>query len=240
MTYLPPYKIFALGDSALTIDFGNIIDDKLNDTVISVLKKLQKRPVDGITEAVPAYSSLTLYYNVIDLRNKIPEEQTVFDWMKYKLQNFLLQDTQNFQQEKRLVEIPVCYEKEFAPDIESTAFYLKLSTEEIINIHTSKTYRVYMLGFLPGFAYLGEVDEKIVIPRKLQPIPVSEGSVGIAGKQTGVYSLNSPGGWQIIGRTPQKLFDKEKAEPVLLRSGDSVQFYSITKNEFENIKSRNA
>jgi inhibitor of KinA len=240
MINLPPYKIFSLGDSALTIDFGNIIDDNLNDLVISVFKKIQKQPIEGLTEAVPAYSSLTIYYNVVDLRKNIPEEQTVFDWMKNEVQKFLLQETENYQQEKRLIKIPVCYEPEFAIDIETAAAYLKLSTEEIIRIHTSKTYRVYMLGFLPGFAYMGEVDEKIVIPRKLQPIPVIEGSVGIAGKQTGAYSLNSPGGWQIIGRTPEKLFDKEKAEPVLLRSGDTVQFYSITKNEFENIKSRNS
>lgn len=239
MTDLPPYKIFALGDSALTIDFGNIIDNKLNDTVISFFKKLQEQPIEGITEAVPAYSSLTIYYNVVDLRKNIPEEQTVFDRMKNELLNFLIEETENYQQKKRSIKIPVCYEPEFAIDIETASSYLKLSTEEIIRIHTSKIYRVYMLGFLPGFAYMGEVDEKIVIPRKLQPIPVIEGSVGIAGKQTGAYSLNSPGGWQIIGRTPEKLFDKEKADPVLLRSGDSVQFYSITKDEFENIKSGN-
>jgi inhibitor of KinA len=240
MINLPPYRIFSLGDSALTIDFGNIIDDKLNDIVISFFKKLQDQPIEGITETVPAYSSMTVYYNIVDLRKNIPEEQTVFDWMKNEVQKFLMQETENYQQEKRLVKIPVCYEPEFAIDMEAATSYIKLSTEEIIRIHTSKTYRVYMLGFLPGFAYMGEVDEKIVIPRKLQPVSVSEGSVGIAGKQTGAYSLNSPGGWQIIGRTPHKLFDKEKAEPVLLRSGDSVQFYSITKNEFENIKSRNS
>jgi inhibitor of KinA len=240
MIHLPPYKIFALGDSAFTIDFGNIIDDTLNDVVISIFKKLRDQPIEGITEAVPAYSSLTIYYNVVDLRIKIPAEQTVFDWMKNKVQQLLQQKIEDHQHENRIIKIPVCYNKEFAPDLESATSYLKISSEEIIRIHTSKTYRVYMLGFLPGFAYMGEVDEKIVIPRKLQPVPVSEGSVGIAGKQTGAYSLNSPGGWQIIGRTPQKLFDKEKSEPVLLRSGDSVQFYSITKDEFENIKSRNS
>ena len=240
MTHLPSYKIFALGDSALTIDFGNIIDNKLNDLVISLFKKLQHQPPEGITETVPAYSSLTIYYDLIAIRKNIPEDQTVFDRMKNEVQKFLQQETKDYQHEKRTMNIPVCYEKEFAPDLESSSSYLKISTEEIIRIHTSKTYRVYMLGFLPGFAYMGEVDEKIVIPRKLQPVSVSEGSVGIAGKQTGAYSLNSPGGWQIIGRTPEKLFDKGKTEPVLLRSGDHVRFISITKDEFENIKSRNS
>lgn len=101
-------------------------------------------------------------------------------------------------------------------------------------------YRVYMLGFLPGFAYMGLIDEKIVSPRKQYPAPVEAGSVGIAGKQTGIYPFKSPGGWQIIGRTPLTLFDKEKPNPVLFKSGDNVKFYSITKDEFEDIKNRNA
>jgi inhibitor of KinA len=107
-------------------------------------------------------------------------------------------------------------------------------------LHTSTIYRVYMLGFLPGFAYMGLVDEKISSSRKQNPVTVEAGSIGIAGKQTGIYPLRSPGGWQIIGRTPLKLFDKEKINPVLFKSGDQVQFYSITKDEFEDIKSGNA
>ena len=116
----------------------------------------------------------------------------------------------------------------------------KISVEEIIHLHASTTYRVYMLGFLPGFAYMGMVDEKIATPRKQFPAPVEAGSIGIAGRQTGIYPLNSPGGWQIIGRTPLKLFDKEKNDPTLFKTGDTVQFYSITKDEFENSKSGNA
>ena len=115
-----------------------------------------------------------------------------------------------------------------------------ISIEEIIQLHSSATYRVYMLGFLPGFTYMGLVDEKISSPRKQQPTPVEAGSVGIAGRQTGIYPLRSPGGWQIIGRTPWNLFEKEQVNPVSFKSGDHVQFYSISKDEFEDIQGGNA
>jgi inhibitor of KinA len=233
------YKIFASGDAALTIDFGNIINTEINDRVISLFKNLQRHPLEGMTEAVPSYSSLTIYYDTIAIREKTPKDKTVFEWMKNQAQQFLQKETGVYPKENRVIKIPVCYEKEFAPDLEAVSSQLNISADEIINIHLSKTYRVYMLGFLPGFAYMGEVDDRIILPRKPQPVPVVAGSVGITGKQTGIYPLISPGGWQIIGRTPEKLFDKEKAEPVLLRSGDNVQFYSISKDEFENIKSRN-
>jgi inhibitor of KinA len=134
----------------------------------------------------------------------------------------------------RIVDIPVCYEEKFAPDIEQLAKEKNISVEEVIRIHSSKQYRVYMLGFLPGFSYMGEGDEKISISRKSQPVMVAAGSIGIAGRQTGIYPLTSPGGWQIIGRTPLKLFDAKRKESTLLKAGDIVQFISISKNEFES------
>ncbi len=109
-----------------------------------------------------------------------------------------------------------------------------LSKEELITLHTQKIYNVFMIGFLPGFAYMGEVDERIAMPRKQQPNIVAAGSVGIAGKQTGIYPLISPGGWHVIGRTPLKLFDAKREEPILLRAEDTIQFYSISKAEYEN------
>ncbi len=240
MTNLPDYKIFPLGDSALTIDFGNIISDPVNDTVISLFKKLHQNPPEGMVEALPAYSSLTIYYDLLSLRKKVPEEEAVFGWMKNEMLQLLQQKNEIDQTAEKLVSIPVCYEKEFAPDIQWASVQLKISVEEIIRIHTSKTYRVYMLGFLPGFAYMGEVDDAIALPRKSQPIQVEAGSVGIAGKQTGVYPFKSPGGWQIIGRTPINMFNKDEKELTALKASDHVKFYSISKDEFENIKSRNS
>jgi inhibitor of KinA len=232
MPGLPKHKIFAISDSALTIDFGNFIDESINQQVISLFRQLQDSPVTGMIEAVPAYSSLTIYYDLFQLRKSIPAGTTVYDWMSGQLQEKLEPPSAITKEETRLITIPVCYDIEFAPDIEALASQKNIAVEEVIHIHSSGKYRVYMLGFLPGFCYLGEVDEKIVVGRKPQPQPVAAGSVGIAGRQTGIYPLASPGGWQIIGRTPLKLFDAQKEQPALLMAGDRIRFTSITKNEF--------
>lgn len=231
-----PYRFFSLGDSAITVDFGNCINETINNEVIRRFNQLQQDPLPGMIEAVPAYCSLTIHYDVLALKNKSTEGQNVFEWVQQQLLEKLLQPIEYKEEKERLLEIPVCYEKEFALDIKQVAAIKNISIEEVIHIHTSKSYKVFMLGFLPGFSYMGEVDEKIAVPRKPQPVNIAAGSVGIAGKQTGIYPMASPGGWQIIGQTPLKLFDVEKVEPTLLRAGDVVQFYSISKKEFEEIK----
>ena len=240
MDKLPPYKIFPLGDAGLVIDFGNIIDESINKRVHAVFYQLQKDPIPGMIEAVPAYSSLTIYYDVLFIRKKISGQKIAFEWVCEKIKEYLSRERIEVEYSGTLIRIPVCYEKEYGTDLDFIALLNRITIDEIIHLHTSTIYRVYMLGFLPGFAYMGMVDEKIATPRKQFPAPVDAGSIGIAGRQTGIYPLKSPGGWQIIGRTPLNLFDKEKENPTLFRSGDSVQFYSITKDEFENIKSRNA
>lgn len=191
-------------------------------------------------EAVPAYCSITIYYDVLLIRNKLSKQLTAFEWVSDKIKEYLFVEKNEIEAEEPLINIPVCYDKEYGPDLDFVALKNSISIEEIIQRHTAITYRVYMLGFLPGFAYMGLIDERIVSPRKQYPAPVEAGSVGIAGKQTGIYPFKSPGGWQIIGRTPLSLFDKEKTNPVLFKSGDNVKFYSITKDEFEDIKNRNA
>ena len=231
-----PYRIFPLGESAITIDFGNCIDEAVNNEVIARFNQLQQQPLPGMTEAVPAYSSLTVYYDIMVLKRKIPTHQTVYEWMRTQLEERLREPVQQNQTEERLINIPVCYEEEFAMDIQYLATTKKISVDEVIQIHTATPYRVYLLGFMPGFADMGELDEKIAMPRKPQPVNILPGSVGIAGRQTGIYPLASPGGWQIIGRTPLKLFDVGREEPTLLREGDKVQFYSITTNDFYEIQ----
>ena len=231
-----PYRIFPLGDAAITVDFGNCIDESINQEVIARFNQLQQQPLPGMTEAVPAYSSLTVYYHMMAIKKKIPLHQTVYEWMRQKLEERLEQPVQQDQITGRLLNIPVCYDEEFAWDIQHLAAAKNISVEEVIQIHTAKQYKVYMLGFLPGFPYMGEIDEKIALPRKPQPVNIVAGSVGIAGKQTGIYPLSSPGGWQIIGRTALKLFNVDKEEPTLLREGDMVQFYSITTNDFYEIQ----
>jgi inhibitor of KinA len=229
------YHIFSLGDNALTIDYGNKIDENVNKEVIARTKQLKENLTD-IIEVVPAYSSLTIFFDLVKLKKQTPKDKLVYDHLKEKAEFLLQQPLQQEEKEERLTKIPVSYEPEFATDIHAVALANNITIEEVVELHLSKVYRVFMLGFLPGFSYLGEVDEKIAIPRKPKPQPVAQGSVGIAGKQTGIYPLASPGGWQIIGRTPLKLFDPGIALPALLRAGDSVQFFSITKNDYYEIQ----
>jgi KipI family sensor histidine kinase inhibitor len=138
----------------------------------------------------------------------------------------------------RSFHIPVCYEKEYAPDLEWVASEKGLSAAEVIELHCAVVYRVYMVGFLPGFSYMGSVDQRLELPRKPLPVNVVAGGVGLTGRQTGIYPLNSPGGWQIIGRTPIKLFDAGTNPPVRLQSGDRVQFYPVSGAEFRDLSGR--
>ena len=234
MNQLLSYRIFPLGDSALTIDFGNVIDVTINKEVFNRFNELKNNPVPGTIEILPAYSALTVYYNIMELKKTVPAGITVADWMKGQLEKRLGEPAKDYPGEQQHIRIPVCYENEFAPDMWFVMNEKNITADELIEIHTSVSYRVYMLGFLPGFAYMGEVDERIVMPRKMQPQSVPTGSIGIAGKQTGIYPLASPGGWQIIGKTPLRLFDAKKEKPALLNAGDTVQFYPISKNEFAN------
>jgi inhibitor of KinA len=232
-----PYKIFFIGDSAATIDFGNLIDEEINKKVISLFDHLSRHPVEGIIEAIPAYSSLTIYYDTLLLRKNISPQKKVFESIRNELHKLMRSQYADDYTKGSFFRIPVCYENEFGIDLKFIADQKNISQEQIIQMHVSRSYRVYMLGFLPGFAYMGQVDEQIAIPRKPQPRPILAGSVGIAGTQTGIYPLNSPGGWQIIGRTPLKMFDKAKEEPCLVKAGDQVQFYSITRDEFKDYQS---
>lgn len=225
------YRIFPLGDNALTIDFGNCIDEDINREILKRFEFLRENPIPGMLEAVPAYSSLTIYYNVMALRKSVPEGKTVFELMKEQAEK-IMEEPVLPSHSPVIHSIPVCYDEMFAPDLPSLLTRKNISKEEAISIYLSRTYRVYMLGFLPGFSYMGQVDERIMMPRKPQPSMVPAGSIGIAGRQTGIYPLATQGGWQIIGRTPLRLFDSTKENPVMLNAGDMVQFTSISKNEF--------
>jgi len=230
-----PYSVFPLGDSALTIDFGNIINEDINQKVLRIFHHLKSLADETIIDLVPAYSSLTIYYDVASFNSP---EQTTFETMADRLEKLFSKAANINEQKTNFFEIPVCYSKKFAIDIEYLSEQNKIPVEEIIHIHTSKIYKVYMLGFLPGFTYMGEVDDLIAIERKPVPVKLFAGAVGIAGKQTGIYPMESPGGWQIIGRTPVKVFNKEDCYPVLFQPGDEVKFYTITEHEFENYQAR--
>ena len=189
-----------------------------------------------------AYSSVTVLYDIVTVR-KSNTALSAFEQVAEKLHEAINFATMVTKPRQSVHSIPVCYDEDLGTDLQSLAALKQLSVNDIIGIHTAGTYKVYMLGFLPGFAYMGELDERLSAPRKPQPEPVEGGSVGIVNFQTGIYPLNSPGGWHIIGRTPVKLFEKDAADPVLFHAGDEVRFYAIDRNEYEkqktNIEVRN-
>ncbi len=226
------YSIYPLGDAALTIQFNGGISEKINDEVLARFEQLKKNPFPGFIEALPAYASLTVFYDpVAPMNNHIPVT-TVYERIKDHITRILQTPAGIPATEKRLIRVPVCYAPVFAPDLETFAKFKNLAAEELIRLHYSGSYRVYMLGFLPGFPYMASVNEKIAAPRKKQPVLVEAGSVGIAGTQTGIYPFASPGGWQIIGRTPLRLFRTDQTDPALFRPGDHVTFYPISEKEF--------
>jgi inhibitor of KinA len=231
------YKIFPLGDAAVTIDMGNSISEALNQKALAMQQWLLACPFEGLKDCLVAYSSLTVLYNPGIIKKYYQPPNTVFAWVADRLQQAFEKAIETEQEVRELIRIPVCYDELYGTDLAALAQQKQLSTQDVVNIHTASIYNVYMIGFLPGFSYMGEVNEKIALPRKQHPTPVMAGSVGIAGSQTGIYPLNSPGGWQIVGRTPLKLFDPFVPEPVKLQAGDRVQFYTITKHEFDEYSS---
>jgi inhibitor of KinA len=238
MHHYHPYTIFPLGDSALTVDFGNLIDEETNRKALRLFHQLKNERHPWITDLIPGYSSLTIYYNLYELYHHKQADKSAFETMAEMIETLASKKPADDQISRRTMEVPVCYDESFATDLQELADANGLEPSEVIELHTARTYRIYMIGFLPGFAYMGEVDERIVMPRRTVPRTVAPGSVGIAGKQTGIYPLQSPGGWNIIGKTPLKLFDRELPDPVLFQPGDEIKFFSISKNEFAHYQSR--
>ncbi len=219
------FTIFPLGDNALTISFGNIISPKTNDQVFQLAEFIEKNRFAGFIETVPAYSSLSIFFSIPEVRKNYQTFKTSFEFVKNFVETSLEKVSDVKPTKPRLIEIPMSFEKNVALDLEELSEHKHLSIQQVIEIFTSKTYRVFMLGFLPGFAYMGEVDKRIATPRKQTPrLKVPKGSVGIAGNQTGIYPLESPGGWNIIGKTELEMFTRNEESPTLLQPADLVKF----------------
>jgi inhibitor of KinA len=233
------YEMLPLGDSAVIIRLGSGIDTAINRIVMNLCHALEERPFAGLIECVPSFVSVTIHYDpLLVKRSRAGAEHhhaTIFETVCARVQTYLSKEQLcASEQPARTIEIPVCYGGKYGPDLRFVAELNGLSEEDVIAIHSDGSYLVHMLGFAPGFPYLGGMSERIAAPRHQTPRTIiPEGSVGIAGKQTGVYSVATPGGWQLIGRTPLALFRPQEEIPSLLRPGDSVRFKPITEQQYK-------
>lgn len=222
--------ISPVGDRAISIDFGQVIDPKINRHIRQTIERIKELQLEGIIELVPTYCALLVEYDAMlysysDICNII--EPTLEEGMT---------DTTN--ELLTVVEVPTVYGGDFGPDLSFVASHNHLSEDEVVSIHSGTDYLVYMLGFISGFTYLGGMDPRIATPRLSSPRTlIPAGSVGIAGEQTGTYPSDSPGGWQIIGCTPVTMYDMSKKQAALLRAGDYVRYVPIDDTEFYRIKS---
>ncbi|MHB8091804.1 MAG: 5-oxoprolinase subunit PxpB [Syntrophales bacterium] len=218
------------GDRALLVDYGEGIDLSVSEKVLAISSLLRRNLPQGVQAVVPAYRSFAILYDPL---------LTEPDILKREICSIENSPNNALRPETQVVSIPVCYGDELGPDINIVSSFTGLKPEEIIHIHSSREYPVYMIGFTPGFCYLGGMDERLRTPRRETPrVSIPAGSVGIAEMQTGMYPVESPGGWQIIGKTPLRLFAPERENPFLYKAGDRIHFEPISRNEFEHLYQR--
>jgi inhibitor of KinA len=220
-------RIVAAGDSALIVEFEEKIDPAVNRRVIALAAALQSPAIAGVRDIVPTFRSVAVYFDPL---------RTNYDHLLAHIEREARREVGDAAASRPPIAIPVCYGGELGPDLPNVAAFGRMSEREVIALHSSVAYRVFMLGFVAGFAYMGIVDARIAAPRHSTPrVRVPLGSVGIAGVQTGIYPAETPGGWQLIGRTPVKPFDAARVDPFLMKAGDSVRFTPIDRTEYDRL-----
>jgi inhibitor of KinA len=236
-------EIIPLGDSALVVRVREQFEDAPEatlDEVLRVFQLLQRAAIPGVIELAPAYTSVAVFFDPVAIAKASGTSDDVFDWVASRIRGIVAAGANRGRKRRsrsRRVEIPVCYDSEFAPDIDDVARHTQLPAAEIVNLHSTGEYRVACIGFVPGFTFLAGLPKNLATPRRDVPRKeIPPGSVGIGGTQTGIYPLRSPGGWNLIGRTPLKFFDPSKNPPTLLCPGDRVRFRAITPEEFESLR----
>lgn len=225
-------RFLLTGDTSLTVEFGNKISTSINAQIRAFNIALANSGIPGIVETVPTYRSLTVHYD---------PGVILYAPLVQKLQGLMGQLDQIQIPPSEVLEIPVLYGGEMGPDLDFVSEHSGKTPEEVVQIHTSTEYLIYMLGFTPGFTYLGGLSDQIATPRLKTPrVKIPAGSVGIAGSQTGVYPIDSPGGWQLIGRTPVRMYDPGRETPILPQAGQYIKFRSIDQQEYDQIAAQEA
>ncbi len=234
-----------LGEAAVLVEMGKAIEPAVHCRVKALADYLDQNPFPGMIEYVAAFTSVTVFYDPVAVKLSCAncsgeDKRTAFETVVAILRDLIAGQGSVPENEPKVVEIPVCYGGEFGPDLEYVAEHNKLSTEEVVSIHSGGRYLVYMIGFAPGFPYLGGLDERLATPRRQSPrMEIPARTVGIAGMQTGVYPIATPGGWQLIGRTPLELFRPNDDPPSLLQAGDIVKFRPISLKEYQESRGGN-
>ncbi|HMD34525.1 MAG TPA: 5-oxoprolinase subunit PxpB [Vicinamibacterales bacterium] len=221
------YRVVPAGDSAIIVEFDERIDPVVNARTVAFADAIQAADLRGVRDVVPTYRSIAIYFDPL---------RTDGDALMASVEREATQPSRELAIAREPVRIPVCYGGDLGPDLPGVAAFAGMREAEVVRVHTGTVYRVFLLGFVPGFAYLGIVDRRIAMPRHTTPrVRVPLGSVGIAGVQTGVYPAETPGGWQVIGRTPLQPFDPARDDPFLMKAGDAVQFYPIARDEYDRL-----
>ncbi len=222
------YRFLRNGDKAITMELGNTVNEGVNRQVTAICSEMMQQQVAGIVDLIPTFRSLTVCF----------EPGMIREWkVKSMLKKAYRKSSSEGTGTHRVVCIPVCYGKEYGPDLAEVAAYHNMTEEEIVRLHCGRDYLIYMLGFLPGFPYLGGMDEKLTTPRLDSPrVLIEPGSVGIGGGQTGIYPMASPGGWRLIGRTPVRLYDSNKEDSVPYEAGDYIRFVPVTQAQYREIE----
>lgn len=219
------WRIVPAGDSALLLEFPPSIDRGTSGTVIGIADAVRLRCAASVRDVVAGYCSVTVYFDPL---------ATDARWLEDQIRDMADAPPADASSPGPLVDVPVCYDGDLAPDLEDVASAAGLSTSQVVALHTSVTYRVYVVGFIPGFAYMAHVDPRLALPRRTSPRQrVPAGSVAIAAGQTGIYPAETPGGWHLIGRTRVKPFDESRRQPFMFRAGDEVRFHAVTRDEYE-------
>jgi len=233
-----PFSLQPMGDRCAMIAFEARVDPVINERVRSVADYLLKHPIEGVVDIVPAFTTVAIHYRP----ERVPGEAAVaspYERLCRLLESNVAQASERMQTPTRVVDVPVCYGGEFGPDLDEVAAHCKLTRAEVIELHAASPHQVYMIGFAPGFPYLGGLDPRLEMPRRATPrTKVPAGSVAIAREQSSIYSLETPGGWNILGRTPLRMFTPETDPPSLLQPGDRVRFVPITLKEFAALQEK--
>lgn len=231
------YEIRNVGEAAVLVVFGHTISPDIQRKIQSLEEYTEAHPFDGFEECVASYTGLTVYYNPWKVFEAYPDKRPG-DTMRELISSYVHSAEMISPSAPRQVEIPVCYGGVYGPDLSYVAEFHHMTEEEVVKIHTAPEYLVYMLGFCPGFPYMGGMDRRIATPRRASPrLAIPAGSIGIAGEQTGGYPLSTPGGWQLIGRTPVDMFRPDnQEEPTLLKAGDHVRFRAVSEEEYKRIR----